>query len=135
MGMVHRFSCSGGIRGWNKVLRVAWVVLDLLYPITPTIGAHQRGLPATILPDLPTSPVPRLTHYPSTLSISPWGCSMSSRRRGGPLRDEAQQPSKTREPTAPKNDTWPTEGSSVVTMSFSRKVQAAYVRQQRQDIR
>lgn len=60
---------------------------------------------------------------------------MSSRRRGGPLRDEAQQPSKTREPTAPKNDTWPTEGSSVVTMSFSRKVQAAYVRQQRQNIR
>lgn len=34
-------------------------MLDLLYPITPTIGAHQRRLPATIPPDLSRlSPVP-----------------------------------------------------------------------------
>lgn len=86
-------------------------------------------------PGSPDFPRCRLTHYPSTSSISPRGCSTSWRRRGDPLRDEAQQTRQTREPTTPKNDTRSAGGSSVVTTSFSRKVQVAYMRQQRRDTR
>lgn len=54
--MVHRSSWVRGETQGDMAKCYSRVVLDLLYPITPTIGAHQRRLPATIPPDHPTFP-------------------------------------------------------------------------------
>jgi len=118
-------------RGQSKVLQRGCARSSLSnYP------NHRRSTTETFGDNTPGSsdfPWCRLTHYPSTSSISPWGCSTSWRRRADLLRDETQQPKQAREPTAPKNDTRPVGRSSVVTMSFSRK--AAYIRQWWQDTR
>lgn len=53
MGFIHRSSWVGGETQGDEA-KCYRVVLDLLYPITPTIDAHQRRLPATIPLDLPT---------------------------------------------------------------------------------
>lgn len=101
------------------MLRVAWVVLDLLYPITPTIGVLSPT--GTSGDNTPGSPdFPRCRVWPTTPQLwvfRPGGAQCRQDVAAVPFVTRCNN--QVRHASPPKNDTWPT-GRSVVTMSFSR---------------